>query len=157
MLRRAVAMALLCTGVLVAQDLNLPAKPRNYVRFVAEPGSVTAGKSSVVELHFRVEDGFHINSHTPRSESLIPTAIALQPTAGIAVQEIRYPAGVPFAFSFAPKEMLDVYAGDFVVKVNVLARAGSYTVDGTLHYQACDHAQCFPPKTLPIRLFLTAK
>jgi hypothetical protein len=27
---------------------------------------------------------------------------------------------------------------------------GKYAVRGTLRYQACDNAQCFPPKTLPV-------
>ena len=27
---------------------------------------------------------------------------------------------------------------------------GKYAMRGTLRYQACDNAQCFPPKTLPV-------
>jgi hypothetical protein len=50
-----------------------------------------------------------------------------------------------------------VYMGDFTVKLPVVARAGAHTVDGTLRYQACDHAACYPPKNLPVQVIFTAK
>ena len=60
-------------------------------------------------------------------------------------------------FSFEPKEKLDVYTGTFTVKVPVVAAAGEHTVEGSLHYQACDNAACYPPKTLPLQVMFTAK
>jgi hypothetical protein len=30
-------------------------------------------------------------------------------------------------------------------------------LDGSLRYQACDSAACYPPKTLPIQVVFTAK
>jgi hypothetical protein len=30
-------------------------------------------------------------------------------------------------------------------------------VNGTLRYQACDNASCYPPKTLPVQILFTAK
>jgi hypothetical protein len=41
--------------------------------------------------------------------------------------------------------------------VPVVAQAGVHTLDGALHYQACDHAACYPPKTLPVQVVFTAK
>ena len=38
-----------------------------------EQVSIPAQKSTTVDLHFRVADGLHINSHTPREKSLIAT------------------------------------------------------------------------------------
>ncbi len=84
-------------------------------------------------------DGFHVNSHTPKSELLIPTVITLQPADGVKAAEVVYPAGTSYSFSFDPKEKLDVYTGEFVVKLPVVAAAGEHTVEGSLHYQACDH------------------
>jgi hypothetical protein len=58
------------------------------------------------------------------------------------------------SFPFDPDEKLNVYTGEF--QVNVLVRplhsvqAGKYVVRGTLKYQACDNAACYPPKQLPI-------
>jgi len=139
-------------------NLDAPAaKPKSYVVYAAEQQSVSAGKRSVLELHFRVVDGFHVNSHTPKSELLIPTRIELQPAAGVRADAVEYPAGTSYSFSFDPTEKLDVYSGDFTVKLPVVAEAGSHTVDGTLRYQACDHAACYPPKSLPVQVIFTAK
>lgn len=139
-------------------NLNTPApKPKQYVTYAAEEQVVKAGKKSVVELRFHVSDGFHVNSHTPKSELLIPTNLTLQPTTGVKADPTEYPAGVAYSFSFEPGEKLDVYTGAFTVKVPVVAGAGSHTLDGVLHYQACDNAACYPPKSLPVQVVLTAK
>jgi hypothetical protein len=139
-------------------NLDAPAaKPKSYVVYAAEEQSVAAGKRSVLELHFRVVDGFHVNSHTPKSELLIPTRIEFQPAVGVKAEAVEYPAGTSYSFSFDPTEKLDVYSGDFTVKRPVVAAAGAHTVDGTLRYQACDHAACYPPKSLPVQVVFTAK
>ena len=148
------------SGMLLAQmgSLDAPAaKPKQYVSFAAEPQAVKAGAKSVVELHFRVMDGFHVNSHTPKSELLIPTAVTMKPADGVKVGAVEYPVGTSYSFSFDPSEKLDVYSGAFTVKLPVVAEAGQHTVDGVLRYQACDHAACYPPKSLPVQVVFTAK
>ncbi len=160
MIRLGVVLAglLVGSGSLLAQNLDAPAaKPKSYVTFAAEPQTVKSGKRSVVELHFRVVEGFHVNSHTPKSELLIPTKITLQPAAGVNAEDVQYPAGTAYSFSFDPGEKLDVYSGPFTLKLPVVAEAGSHTVDGTLRYQACDNAACYPPKSLPVQVIFTAK
>jgi DsbC/DsbD-like thiol-disulfide interchange protein len=139
-------------------DLSQPApKAKSYIVYAAEPQEVSAGKRSVLELHFRVVDGFHVNSHTPKSELLIPTQITLQPVAGVKAEAVEYPTGTLFSFSFDPSEKLDVYSGPFTMKLPVVAERGTHTVVGTLRYQACDHAACYPPKNLPVQILFTAK
>jgi DsbC/DsbD-like thiol-disulfide interchange protein len=163
-LRSAILGALLAlagVGSLPAQqvgNLDAPApKSKSYVVYAAEPQVVMAGKRSVLQLNFRVVDGFHVNSHTPKSELLIPTKITLQPATGVKAEEVEYPAGQSYSFSFDPSEKLDVYSGAFTVKLPVVAEAGAHTVEGTLRYQACDHAACYPPKSLPVQVIFTAK
>jgi hypothetical protein len=34
---------------------------------------------------------------------------------------------------------------------------GDHTLDGTLRYQACDNASCYPPRTLSVKILFTAK
>jgi DsbC/DsbD-like thiol-disulfide interchange protein len=157
----AFARLLLAAPAMWAQQvgsLDAPAvKPKAYVLYASEEQSVAAGKRSVLELHFRVVDGFHVNSHTPKSELLIPTQIALQQAPGVKAETVEYPAGTSYSFSFDPTEKLDVYSGAFTVKVPVVATAGAHTIDGSLRYQACDHAACYPPKSLPLQVVFTAK
>jgi len=111
----------------------------------------------VIELHFRVLEGYHVNSHTPKSEFQIPTSLKLDPAAGVKAGAMQYPAGTAYSFSFDPNEKLDVYSGPFTVKVPVVAAPGEHHLTGSLHYQACDHAACYPPKTLQLDVFFTAK
>jgi len=152
------AVLLVATCAASAQiNLNGPVRGKDHVVSLVEPQTVPAGKAATVEVRFRVDSGFHINSHTPKSELLIPTQLTLQPASGLKVDMIDYPAGSMYSFSFDPKEKLDVYTGEFRVMVHVTAKAGGATLNGMLRYQACDNAACYPPRSLPVQVLITAK
>jgi Thiol:disulfide interchange protein DsbD, N-terminal len=116
--------------------------------------TATRTAQTKVELNFRVATGFHINSNTPKSEFLIPTQLKMDVPTDIALGKIEYPAGQDVSFPFSPDEALNVYTGDFAITVIVhplhSVVPGKYVMHGSLRYQACDNAQCFPPKTLPV-------
>lgn len=133
------------------------ARPKQTVVYVAEAHDVAAGKQAMVELRFKVLEGYHVNSHVPKSEFLIPTALEAKASDGVKAGAPLYSAGREFSFAFSPEEKLDVYTGEFTVKLPVTAVAGAHTVDATLHYQACDKAACYPPKTLPVQVPIAAK
>jgi len=123
--------------------------------FAAVP-LVTAERAqqTMVNLNFRVPPGYHINSNTPKSEFLIPTALKMDLPTDIVLGKIEYPAGEDASFPFSPDEKLSVYSGDFTITVAVRPMQsvvpGKYEMHGVLRYQACDNAACFPPKTLPV-------
>ena len=129
----------------------------SFVSYAAEPATVTAGKRSIVEVRLRVTEGFHVNSHRPASELLIPTAATLAGDAGAVVGEIEYPAGTSYTLASDPGTKLDVYTGAVVLRVPVKAAAGEHVLTGSLRYQACDKAACYPPKTLALAVPFTAK
>jgi len=116
--------------------------------------TVTQGKASSVPLLFRVARGYHINSNKPKSEFLIPTALKVGGITDIVIGGITYPEGRDMSFAFAPDEKLNVYTGDFELGVSVRplrsVQPGKYVVRGTLKYQACDNAACYPPQQLPL-------
>ncbi len=107
-----------------------------------------------VELNFRVSSGFHINSNHPNSEFLIPTTLRMDIPTDIVLGGTDYPKGQDLTFPFSPDEKLNVYSGDFTVGLTLhplkSVVPGKYAMHGVLRYQACDNAQCFPPKTLPV-------
>jgi hypothetical protein len=117
---------------------------------------VTAARAAqtMVNLNFRVASGFHINSNAPKSEFLIPTTLKMDLPTDINLGKIEYPEGKDMTFPFSPDEKLSVYSGDFTIAVAVhplhAVQPGKYVMHGLLRYQACDNAQCFPPKTLPV-------
>jgi DsbC/DsbD-like thiol-disulfide interchange protein len=159
MTRLALATLLLLTLCPLHAQLNMDAsdKPRTYVSYAAEPQTIPAGKHTTLDIRFHMQPGYHVNSHTPKSGLLIATALTLQPADGVKQGPLAYPAGQIYSFSFDPADKLDVYASDFTLKLPVVAAAGAHTVDGSLKYQACDNASCYPPRTLPIQLVFTAK
>ena len=111
-------------------------------------------KQTMVDLNFRVPSGYHVNSNTPKSEFLIPTALKMDLPTDIILGKIGYPAGTDMTFPFSPDEKLSVYSGDFTIAVGVhplhSVVPGKYIMHGVLRYQACDNAACYPPKTLPV-------
>lgn len=123
---------------------------KGHVVLLSDAVEVMAGEPQVVELRFRVDDGFHINSHAPKDGLLIPTVLRLDSGGGVKVVGEQYQPGAAFRLGGASGEVLDVYQGEFRVSVRVVVPKGASTLTGALHYQACDHASCFPPRTLPV-------
>ena len=156
---RKIAVLLIVSGFRNAgSPAQMQAPPKkNYVTYAAEPQTIAAGKMAALAMRFHVNEGYHVNSHTPKSELLIPTVLTLSPAEGVKAGALQYPAGKLFTFSFDPSEKVDVYAGDFTLKLPVTASAGEHTVNGTLRYQACDNAACYPPRSLPVQVTFTAK
>jgi Disulphide bond corrector protein DsbC len=101
----------------------------------------------------QVTSGFHINSHKPTLEYLIPTELKLEPAGRITVKDVIYPKGEPkkFAFSDTP---LSVYEGTVLVgavfQVGRAAHPGIYSLQGKLGYQACNDHACLPPASVPV-------
>jgi hypothetical protein len=122
----------------------------------APVGLVTAPRAAqtMVNLNFRVASGFHINSNAPKDEFLIPTSLKMDLPTDIILGKIDYPEGKDLSFPFSPDQKLNVYSGDFTIAVAVhplhAVVPGKYVMHGVLRFQACDNAQCFPPKTLPV-------
>src|ERR1700676_1642721 len=140
----------LLAGSALAQEGKAPSVSFAPVSVVTAPRAA----QTMVDLNFRVASGFHINSNTPKSEFLIPTNLRMDLPTDIILGKIQYPAGKDLAFPFSPDEKLNVYSGDFTIAVAVhplhAVVPGKYVMHGVLRYQACDNAQCFPPKTLPV-------
>lgn len=144
----ALLIALTCVGS--AQSGKAPSVSMAPVT----PVAAQRGKQTKVALSFRVAPGFHINSNAPKDEFLIPTALKMDLPTDIVLGKIEYPQGQDVSFPFSPEAKLNVYTGDFTVNLMVHPLTsvvpGKYAMHGVLRYQACDNAQCFPPKTLPV-------
>lgn len=159
-LRISVLLLLLTTAF--AQIDTARAKSKSYVTTDVTPTvSLTAGKTAQVEVRFRVNPGYHVNSHNPGSELLIPTSLSFTSLDKIKAGKIAYPAGEEFVLEFSPKEKLNVYTGDVVAEVPIVvakdAALGTYSLKGELQYQACNNNSCFPPKNLPVEITVIVK
>jgi hypothetical protein len=116
--------------------------------------SVAPGKPATLYMRFKVADGYHINSHQPGSELLIPTRLQLNTPTDIGLGSITYPKGHELILAIAPDQPLNVYTGAFTITARVSALRGAlpgkYKVHGQLKYQACNDRACFPPKLAPV-------
>ena len=122
-----------------------------------EQVTVAAGKASDVTLHFRVAEGLHINSHTPKDEFLIPTTFSIPDGTGVRLEQATYPAGEEFTLPVDPQTRLSVYTREFTVQARIVASPGNHLVEAKLHYQACNKSECLPPKTIPVAIDVIGK
>ena len=149
---------------LLAQEIQLGdgallGKPvqRQYVELTTDALQVKAERPEWVELRFRVDSGMHINSHSPKDELLVATALQIPASGTPRVVAQEYPAGIPLRLDVGGGEVLSTYQGEFRVRLQVVAAQGESALAGTLRYQACDARSCFPPRSLPVRVTLTAR
>jgi len=122
-----------------------------------EQVTLTAGKASDVQLHFRIAEGLHINSHTPKDEFLIPTSFSIPEGMGVRLDRVSYPEGREFTLPSDPENKLSVYTGEFVLETRIVAEAGNHLVEAKLRFQACDKTACMPPKTIPVAIDVIGK
>lgn len=122
-----------------------------------EQVNVAAGQSTPVTLHFRIGDGLHINSHTPREDYLIPTTFSIPDGVGVRLAQASYPAGIDLSLPSDPQTKLSVYTGEFAIQTRIVATPGNHLVEAKLHYQACNQTQCLPPKTITVPIDVIGK
>jgi len=161
-MRIAVFAAGLALGAMCAHGQATPAQGASAkagaVEFLyPEQVTVEAGKPAVVKLHFRVADGMHINSHAPKDEFLIPTTLEFPDGAGVKLERAEYPEGGEYSFAIDPGNKLSVYVGPFEIEAHIRAEKGNHLVEAKLHYQACNNAQCLPPRTAAVAVDVIGK
>lgn len=122
-----------------------------------EQVTIPAGKASAVALHFRIEPGFHINSHAPKDEFLIPTVLSIPAEAGVKLEDATYPPGAEFVLPADPDTKLSVYTNEFTIQAKLVAEPGDHLVRAKLRYQACDKTACMPPKTITVPIDIVGK
>jgi len=155
--------AIISIAALPANTQTFGAQSRSLAKSAAvlylfpEQVTVPAGKSSPVTLHFRIAQGLHINSHTPRQEELIPTNFSIPDGFGVRLLDASYPPGGDFSLPLDPTTKLSVYTGEFTIQTQIVSTPGNHLVEATLRYQACDKNECLPPKTIPVAIDVIGK
>ncbi len=134
-------------------DVPSPAtivKPRVFVSLAPVP----RGKEFQVAVAVDIAHGYHMNSHHPSDQYLIPTTLTPKLPTGFELLDTLYPAGRVEKFSFSPQKGLDVYSGSVTLKLRLIAHndapIGAVTFPVTLRYQACNDTTCLPPVKVPV-------
>lgn len=122
---------------------------RNQPQRVTVEARAVAGKEAGrYELQVRVTPNPGMHVYAPGNRVYRPVAVTLQPADGISVGKPVYPKAE--TYFFAPlRETVLVYSAPFTLRVPLRATGGPVTLRGTLDYQACDDALCYPPQSAP--------
>jgi thiol:disulfide interchange protein DsbD len=126
-----------------------PPDPKTLLTVSAATVPGAAGHATL-RVEAKLAAGWHVNSHHPSEEYLIPTEVKLDQTKDARFGEARYPEGrkQKFAFSETP---LSVYADAFTVEVPVEWAGPPAALTGSVDYQACNDAQCLAPASVKFR------
>jgi len=146
-------------GVCLAGSLGAgPAegiKPVKSLELLADQDGVRSGESLRLAVKVSLDGEYHVNSHVPSEEFLIPTTFELSPPEGLASGAWEFPKGKSKKFPFSDTP-LSIYDGTFIIQGSLKAAAGSSPgqkqVRGVLKYQACTSQRCFPPKKEEVTL-----
>ena len=137
------AVLALLSGPLLAE------RPDVTVR-VGDPRSGPGGHATVV-IEMTLGERWHVNSHTPSEEFLVPTEVTLTTPAGEKLA-VTYPKGELRRFSFSDTP-ISVYAGKVLFEADLALPPGGrrrLPLTGEVSYQACTDEQCFPPARIPL-------
>ncbi len=115
---------------------------------------LAVGAESAVQLNMRLEPGYHINSHEPGIDYLIPLEISVSGGDGIEVTA-DYPPGEHYD---GPAGVMYVHADTVAVPLTI-RRVGEITGRPRIMvtYQICTEQACLQPQTEPIPLGVIAE
>lgn len=121
------------------------------VEIVHFPEKIYANSDFYIGLKVKLEKGYHVNSHTPLDNFLIPTTLTIEKNNNFKDIEYLYPAHKFIKVGFSDKPF-PVYEG--IIHVAAKVRLDSkYKKDNIviklkLNYQACDESNCYRPSEI---------
>ena len=91
-----------------------------------------------------IQQGWHINSHKPLDEYLIPTELKIT-SPGVKIKSVTYPPHVERTFSFSGDSKVAVYEGTVQIPFTAVVSRDGGSAEALLHYQSCNDSVCLPP------------
>ena len=154
--RSTAAVLFLCLSV--AAGAQPGSSQKASFELVADRSAYGAGEAVRLAAVVEVEERWHINSHKPAQEYLIPTELVLDLPTGSGAPTYIYPPDTAYQFPFETEPVL-VYDGRFNIVTESLLpdglTEGSLPLTATLRYQACDDRQCVAPTSAQAQVQLT--
>lgn len=138
-----VVLILLGTGPVLAQQ-------RSFVQLHEEHEyEVPRGEPASITLSLLVDEGYHIQADEVDDQNLIPTELYFDAPEELSLGEPVFPEAKQLRVTGEDKPwpaFSDVVHIKVPVEVPGNSEQKSYTIDGTLHYQACDKSKCYFPR-----------
>ncbi|PYQ15030.1 MAG: hypothetical protein DMH00_00115 [Acidobacteria bacterium] len=129
--------------------------PVKKVEVLPESDGLRPGGSMRLVIKVSLGREFHVNSHVPNAEYLIPTSVEVVALDGLQAGEWEYPEPQTKKFAFS-EEPLSIYEGSFMIRGALIAPSetspSQKQVRLALKYQACTAERCYPPKKEEVSL-----
>ena len=117
---------------------------------LVESDAIRAGSTVRLAMRVVLAPELHVQSNTPADPGFIATVLTVEPPAGMAVEELVYPAASELK-QVGLDAPLSVYEHDFVIgvrlKVAPTVAPGTVVISARVRYQACNDRVCFRPIT----------
>jgi DsbC/DsbD-like thiol-disulfide interchange protein len=148
------AATALFMGVLVPIDATTASGPSDVItelKTYVSRDKVHAGETFKAALRLTIGRGWHINANPASDELLIPTSLEIAAGDGLFHSlDFVYPEPRMVRLGFSETDVA-IYAEN--VLLGALVRAddslmpGTYTLKGTVTWQACTDVSCLPPES----------
>jgi suppressor for copper-sensitivity B len=154
----AIVLGLLLGAAAIPAAAAIPRPEKAKLALQADRTAYQAGDTARIAALVAIEPGWHVNSHNPTFDYLIPTMLEIEAPDGWPRPAAEYPPAQKKSFTFADVP-LSVYDGDVVIQAQVRVppgtAPGAFPLRARLQYQACNDSQCLPPVTTQSQLTLT--
>jgi thiol:disulfide interchange protein DsbD len=141
-----IVIAFLLAVFAFAQDA--PPSQIIQVQGLTSLDKVYPGSSFELAVVVDIAPGWHINSHNPLDEFLVPSEVVFDEKEGITFGEVIYPEPILQKLAFSEND-LSVYEGRIVFGMRAALDSGfplgAAILSGRLLYQACSDQSCLPP------------
>ncbi|MCJ8345163.1 hypothetical protein MJH12_06465, partial [bacterium] len=101
-------------------------------------------------LQIEIEEGWHINSHEPLQDYLIPTSIINNSKDLIKIGEFEFPESRIVEMEFAEEE-IDIFEGTFEIKIPITFLKEESNFELVFSTQACSDEECMAPEKLKLQ------
>lgn len=151
----------LLTCCLMPLAISAQKKPGEAVSLdgIEIKGEAIPGGRVTAVIKFKLEKGYHTHSNKPSEPQFIATALTLGEAKGVKAGTVGYPEGKSEKVAGLAKP-LSVYEDHFELSVPIGITPAAklpVTIPASLHYQACQGAQCYRPYDLKFEIALPAK
>jgi thiol:disulfide interchange protein DsbD len=134
---------------------ELPTSQLIQVQGLTSLDKVYPGSSFELAVVVNIAPGWHINSHNPLDEFLVPSELVFDEKEGITYGEVIYPEPILRKFGFSEND-LSVYERKVVFGVRASLDSeftlGATILSGRLLYQACCDQRCLPPAEISFEI-----
>lgn len=146
-------------GVLPSADGTEVQGKQLQLTSVASNSTVAPGERLALGLEIDLRPNMHV--YAPGVEGYIAIDWRMKPTEAAVAHNVAFPASTKLYLQ-AIDETVPVYRGHFNLTRDItiaqedklkpsLSGDGTFTIEGTLRYQACDDRVCYIPQELPLK------